>query len=301
MKRIFSLFLAIIVASNFFAVYASAVGITIDNTAVSFSDAAPFVDQNDRTLVPLRAVADAMGIAVTWNAEKRYVTFSKTWTEETTPIRKDRDGDGTAESYPLYREVVFYIDSKQYEVTIDKWYSYDKQSGQMQEHISGGWVMEMDTAAIIRNNRTYAPIRYLAECFYYDVIWDSSAQQVHILPYEPYSYDCQYTLSDTLSVTVQNTGNLVSAQITSIGLSADDTKLAETPFLPTHRRTACTGTGKDPRPACRRFGRHYARSGDYLSRHHPFFRRQIQRRSCTGGIPLSLSGIVQFSRLQPGG
>lgn len=41
MKRIFSLFLAIIVASNFFAVYASAVGITIDNTAVSFSDAAP--------------------------------------------------------------------------------------------------------------------------------------------------------------------------------------------------------------------------------------------------------------------
>ena len=185
MKRIFSLFLAIIVASNFFAVYASAVGITIDNTAVSFSDVAPFVDQNDRTLVPLRAVADAMGIAVTWNAEKRYVTFSKTWTEETTPIRKDRDGDGTAESYPLYREVVFYIDSKQYEVTIDKWYSYDKQSGQMQEHISGGWVMEMDTAAIIRNNRTYAPIRYLAECFYYDVIWDSSAQQVHILPYEP--------------------------------------------------------------------------------------------------------------------
>lgn len=67
------------------------------------------------------------------------MTFSKTWTEETTPIRKDRDGDGTAESYPLYREVVFYIDSKQYEVTIDKWYSYDKQSGQMQEHISGGW------------------------------------------------------------------------------------------------------------------------------------------------------------------
>ena len=232
MKRIFSLFLAIIVASNFFAVYASAVGITIDNTAVSFSNAAPFVDQNDRTLVPLRAVADAMGIAVTWNAEKRYVTFSKTWTEETTPIRKDRDGDGTAESYPLYREVVFYIDSKQYEVTIDKWYSYDKQSGQMQEHISGGWVMEMDTAAIIRNNRTYAPIRYLAECFYYDVIWDSSAQQVHILPYEPYSYDCQYTLSDTLTVTVQNTGNLVSAQITSIELSADDTKLAETPFSP---------------------------------------------------------------------
>lgn len=232
MKKIFSLFLAIIVASNFFAVSASAIEVIMHDTAVSFSDAVPFVDENDRTLVPLRAVADTMGLTVTWNAEDRCVSFSKTWTEETAPIHRDLDDDGVAESYPLYREVVFYIGSRQYEVTFDKWYSYDTSSDQMQERISGGWVMEMDTAAIIRDNRTYAPIRYLAECFYYDVTWSSGTQQVHILPYEPYSYHCQYTLSDTLTVTVQNTGNLVSAQITSIELAADDTNLAGVPFSP---------------------------------------------------------------------
>ncbi len=238
-----------------------------------------------------------MGVTVAWNAEKRYVTFSKTWTEETTPVREDLDGDGTAESYPLCREVVFYIDSKQYEVTSDKWYSYDKQSGQMQERVSGGWVMEMDTAAIIRDNRTYAPIRYLAECFYYDVVWDGPTQQVHILPYESYSYDCQYALSDTLTVTVQNTGNLVSAQITSIGLSADDTKLAETPFSPFTDEQLAQEREIHAGASYWRLGHCHNRARNYLPRRCPLFRRQVQRCSYAGGIPLSFSGITQFSRL----
>ena len=36
----------------------------------------------------------------------------------------------------------------------------------------------MDTAAIIRDARTYAPVRYLAEAAGYDVSWDNDTRTV---------------------------------------------------------------------------------------------------------------------------
>ena len=36
----------------------------------------------------------------------------------------------------------------------------------------------MDTAAVIVNSRTYAPIRYLAEFFGYKVDWDGKTKTV---------------------------------------------------------------------------------------------------------------------------
>ena len=212
----------------------AAPGVTVQGDAVSFSDALPFVDENDRTLVPLRAVADALGLTVQWNGAQRTVTFTKDWTAETAPIRQDNDQDGIAESYPVHREVVFYIGSRQYEVRSDQWYGYDAKTGQMQQLVSGGWVMEMDTAAVILDNRAYAPIRYLAACFYYDVLWENG--QVHLISYEPISYHCQHSLADgQLTVTVQNTQGLSSAQITSIEIAKGDAALVEVPFLPLSR------------------------------------------------------------------
>ena len=43
-----------------------------------------------------------------------------------------------------------------------------------------GGSVEMDTAAVIVGDRTYAPIRYLAEFFGYTVTWDASARTVRI-------------------------------------------------------------------------------------------------------------------------
>ena len=40
----------------------------------------------------------------------------------------------------------------------------------------GDWPVEMDTAAVIVNGRTYAPIRYLAEAFDYGVDWDAESK-----------------------------------------------------------------------------------------------------------------------------
>ena len=45
---------------------------------------------------------------------------------------------------------------------------------------SDGSILEVDTAAAIVSDRTYAPVRYLAEYFGYEVGWDQAAQTVII-------------------------------------------------------------------------------------------------------------------------
>ena len=45
---------------------------------------------------------------------------------------------------------------------------------------SGGDFIEMDTAAVIRYERSFAPIRYLAEYFGYNVDWDAATRTVLI-------------------------------------------------------------------------------------------------------------------------
>jgi hypothetical protein len=54
----------------------SSINITVDGNYVKYTDAVPFIDSNQRTLCPLRAVADALGMNVEWDGEGRRATFS---------------------------------------------------------------------------------------------------------------------------------------------------------------------------------------------------------------------------------
>ena len=116
----------------------SAVSVTVNGKAVEWTDAAPFIDKNNRTMVPLRAVADAMGLTVDW--------------------------DGAA------REAVFSNGSKTIYFPI----------GSTTARTGDGGKVKMDTAAVIVNSRTYAPIRYLAEYFGYEVGWDGATKTVSL-------------------------------------------------------------------------------------------------------------------------
>ncbi len=69
------------------------VTVKIDGTVLSFPDQRPYIDQNNRTLVPMRAPMEAMGATVDWNNDTRQAIFEK---------------DGTT--------VVFTIGSKTYTV-----------------------------------------------------------------------------------------------------------------------------------------------------------------------------------------
>lgn len=117
------------------ATVASDISVTVNGTPVVWTDAAPFIDANNRTMVPLRAVADAMNLDVEWKADSRTAVFTR--------------GDDT---------IMFIIGFKT-------------------AYISRNDVV-MDTEPVISNNRTYAPIRYLAEFFGYTVDWDAATKTV---------------------------------------------------------------------------------------------------------------------------
>ncbi len=104
---------------------------------IRWPDAKPFINSDGRTLVPLRAVAESLGLRVSWDAEAREASFT----------------DGT-------RTIAFPIGSSTAKTTEGS--------------------LEMDTAAVIVHDRTYAPIRWLAEYFGYTVSWESATRCVVI-------------------------------------------------------------------------------------------------------------------------
>ena len=138
------------------------INVTVYGEPVVWTDAKPFIDENGRTLVPLRAVADAMGLDVEWDAANRVAIFS--YTESGT-----YEADWT---YNIYDEIRFPIDSTVAYGT----YTYTDASG---EDVTTEEI-QMDTAAVIVNDRTYAPIRYLAEYFDYAVEWDAETRTASI-------------------------------------------------------------------------------------------------------------------------
>lgn len=112
--------------------------VAVNGNAVAWTDAAPFIDPNNRTMVPLRAVGDALGLTVDWNNSTREAIFT----------------NGTKTIY----------------------FPIDKTAARTGE----GQNIQMDTAAVIVNGRTFAPVRYLAEFFGFHVDWDSSTGTVLI-------------------------------------------------------------------------------------------------------------------------
>ena len=81
-KYIIAIFTFIMIFCCVNVVYANQIGVEINGNVVSFIDEVPFIDRNNRVLVPLRAVADAMGIDVIWNEEAYQVALSKKYQKE---------------------------------------------------------------------------------------------------------------------------------------------------------------------------------------------------------------------------
>ena len=115
-----------------------AVRVTVGGNPVAWTDVRPYIDENNRTMVPLRVVAEALGMTVSWDAYRREASFSVGTKTLTFPI-------GSTEAVK-----------------------------------EDGTTVKMDTAAVINANRTYAPIRYLAEYFGYTVDWDAASRTVVI-------------------------------------------------------------------------------------------------------------------------
>lgn len=117
--------------------------IRLDGKTMSFTDK-PFIDADGRTQIPVREFCEQLGCSVAWIPDIQKVLIS-TVTEEENEVNGGAGGDNFS----------FVIGERQY--------------------IINGTNYDMDTEAQIISNRTYVPLRYLAEAMNYLVSFNPSS------------------------------------------------------------------------------------------------------------------------------
>lgn len=138
-KRFFGLALAFTMVCSSLAMAADEISVNVNGQAVVM-DQKPVI-QNGRTLVPLRAVAEALGCQVAWDDANKTASFTQGDVMAIVTVGEDYIivGDG------VYNEKI-----------------------------------PVDAPAVIINSRTMIPLRALSEGFGYDVEWDAQTKTVNI-------------------------------------------------------------------------------------------------------------------------
>ena len=155
--------------------FASEINVKLDGKAVEFTDAKPFVDENGRTMVPLRPVAEAMGIDVKWDRRTKTATFSETLTPGIEGFGYDIHGKQVYGRI-VYMSLAFQVGEEQ----VKMFGKVEKDSG---EETMIADQFQMDTEPVVRDGRTYAPLRYMVQSFGYDVGWDQKTKMVTVTDY----------------------------------------------------------------------------------------------------------------------
>ncbi len=150
------------------------IGISVDGKALAFGDTLPFIDANSRTMVPLYMLAGPLGLSVQWDGETRTAIFSKKYPNERFFFYLN-DGDTEPDYFVSGQSALFAIGSKNTVIN----YELCRFGAAEPEYVYTKTV-NMDTTAIIKNSRTYAPVRYLAESFQCSVKWDSELKSADI-------------------------------------------------------------------------------------------------------------------------
>jgi len=137
MKKLLSAIISITLILTSSVTALAGVSVSINDSQVAFTSqsGAPFIDQANRTQVPLRATMETYGCNVSWEMETSTATVSK---------------DGTT-----------------VEVVIGQDYILNNNAR-----------IEIDSAAMIKDGRTYLPIRAVLEAFGANVSWNNTSQTV---------------------------------------------------------------------------------------------------------------------------
>lgn len=169
MKRTVSLFLSLLLILSCvcitpaMAANDSDIRVRVNGEIVAFPDQGPVIDANSRTLVPVRFATEALGAKVTWNNNTYTATISK---------------NGISVDVAIGRK----------DITVTR--------GGSKKTVT------MDTEAVLINNRTMVPIRFVAEALGAYVDWSNqyrvvgiyqgselSAEQIKTLMAEPVTRD----------------------------------------------------------------------------------------------------------------
>lgn len=135
------------------------ISVQIDGKPLAFTDAAPEIT-SDRTFLPFRAVLEAIGAEVGYDAE-------------TSTVSARRDGV----------DLAMVLGQNTASVTED---------GQTR-------TVEMDVTPYVKNGRTYVPVRFVAEAFGCNVGWDGDTRTVIIADVDALLGDATFDLMDNFA------------------------------------------------------------------------------------------------------
>lgn len=158
----------------------SPINVTIDGVAVHWTDAVPYVDANNRTMVPLRPIGEAMGLDVEWDNTDQSATFSAAYDEKDAVSWgqvMDTDNDGKNDSFMAGSGIVFTLNEKM-AISAILYYKLGANLDTEEPTYTDADIINMDTAAVMKNKRTYAPVKYLAEFYGYTVKWEQKTNTV---------------------------------------------------------------------------------------------------------------------------
>lgn len=140
MKKITAvMMIAAMLCGNGAAIAEDEIKVYYDGTQIEF-DTVPEV-VNERTFVPLRAIAETLGAEVAWDGSKDMVTLAR----------------DDVETYLIIGS--------------------DETKTQKGEETAQG---RLDAAPYIKDERTMVPVRFISEAFGMDVDWDGETLSVHI-------------------------------------------------------------------------------------------------------------------------
>ena len=129
---LFMLLVGLVMACNPVAAEEKVILVNLDGASVLFPDAQPFIDENNRTLVPIGVLAEALGMQTSWD-------------RETQTAKLFADG----------------ADGECIQIEIGK-----------NEILTQNGTIMMDTVAVLKDNRVFVPLHYVAVALQFSVEWD---------------------------------------------------------------------------------------------------------------------------------
>ena len=131
------------IGSNSVLADANTINLAVDGKLVDFPDQKPYIDGNNRTMVPVRFPAETLGANVDWLPNTRQVHITN-----------------KAHDALLDTDIMATIDRK--------------------DVIVNGQTKFMDTTAVITNSRTMVPVRFISEYLGATVTWHESSRAAHV-------------------------------------------------------------------------------------------------------------------------
>ena len=139
MARRLTIIVSVLIVFISFSIISEAetLSFSIDGNPVVFNDSTgyPFIDEQNRTMMPLRACLNSIGCDVQWDQNSQRVYATKGLTQVVVPIGKN-------------------------------------------EIIVNQITVPIDTVAVLKNGRTYLPLRAVFEAFRYNVDWNDDSKAI---------------------------------------------------------------------------------------------------------------------------